>query len=113
MANGAAWTDAELEILFAHPGLTARELCKFLPGRSPQAVGNMRARRMGHRGGRGAVLAVTPVSKAAGEYRETLSSYLVDDFECMEIWLKWNGYASHKELSRDERGWVSLLCIAK
>lgn len=54
-----------------------------------------------------------PAVKPPGDYAEVLSDYLVDEFECMAIWLRWNGYASYKEVSRDTRGWVTVTCTAK
>ncbi len=109
-ARGPAWTDDELRILASHPELSAREMMPFLPGRSSQAIGNIRLRRLGDRGG--AFTEVPPV-KAPGDYIEVLSAYLLDDFDCAMIWCKWNGYMGYRELSRDERGWVTLLCTAK
>ena len=108
--RGAPWTDAELEILGAHPELTARELKALLPGRTSQAIGNMRGRRFPTQQ---AIEKAEPAVKAAGDYEECLSSYLVEDFECMEIWRRWNGYAAHRVLDVDERGWVRVLCTAK
>lgn len=110
MAKAPPWTPAEVEVLASYPAMTARDLAALLPGRTPQAVGNMRARHLGRKG---EAIVVEPPVKPPGEYAETLSHYVVDDFECMPIWLKWNGYAAYRELDRDERGWVSILCTAK
>lgn len=89
--------------------MTAKQLTELLPGRTAQAIGNVRARQSHYQD---SGLPDFPV-KDPGDYVETLSSYLVDEFECLEIWLKWNGYATCRELTRDERGWVTLLCTAK
>jgi hypothetical protein len=111
MASRMPWTAAELAVVAAHPGMTSGELAALLPGRSSQAVGNLRARHFGRHGN--VVPRDEPQVKEPGEYTEHLSAYLVDEFECMEIWLKWNGYASYREAGRDKYGWVTLVCTAK
>ena len=110
MPRASVWTDEELVILDAHPELSASQMSKMLPGRSAQAVGNKRANR-----GRGgfAYQREQPPVIAPGEYIETLWAYLVDDFEIMGIWLKWHGYASFRELTRNHLDWVTVLCTAK
>ena len=93
--------------------MSSRQLTALLPGRSSQAIGNVRAR---HCGNRGEACTATPPVKASGEYIETLSAYLVDDWEVLAIWLKWNGYHAYRELSRDMKGvfgYVTVLCTAK
>lgn len=112
MPRAVPWSDEELAIVAANPARTAVSLMPELPGRSAQAIGNMR-RSLGVRS---APIAVEPPVKPAGDYVETLSAYLVEDFECMQIWLKWNGYASYRELNRDMKGvfgYVTVLCTAK
>lgn len=90
--------------------MTARKLTELLPGRTPQAIGNMRLR---HCPQPLASVRAQPAVREPGDYVETLSAYLVDEWECLEIWLRWNGYSHHKELGRDRLGWVTLLCTAK
>jgi|SRR5580693_2073341 hypothetical protein len=112
MSRAVPWSEEELEIVASNPAMTAVALMPQLPGRSAQAIGNMR-RSLGVRA---APPAVEPPVKAAGDYLETVSAYLADDFECMQIWLKWNGYASYRELNRDLKGMfghVTILATAK
>lgn len=113
MANGIPWTDDELRVLEENPEMSSQRLAGLLPNRTPQAIGNKRNQTFGNRGN--AFTAEPPV-KPAGDYLETVSAYLVDDFECMQIWLKWNGYASYRELNRDLKGmfgYATVLCTAK
>lgn len=107
--KGNTWSEAELAVLKANPDLTSRELTKLLPGRTGQAIGNMRLRHCPNP----KTDLDQPVIKPPGDYLELLAAYLVDDFECLEIWARWNGYASYREISRDELGWVTLVCQAK
>lgn len=107
--RGPEWTAEELAIVAANPRLPTRELKLLLPGRSPQSIGLIR-RRSGRLGG---IPEEHPPVKDAGDYVEVLSHYMTDDFELMEIWLYWNGYATWRELSRDRRGWVTMVCTAK
>lgn len=104
------WSAAELEVIGAHPDLTSLALAGLLPGRTPQAVGNIRSRHFGHRGN---ARCAVPPARAPGDYVETVAGYLADDWECLAIWCKWNGYDGCRELSRDERGWATLLCTTK
>lgn len=100
-----AWTPEEMEVLRANPHLTAKQLAELLPGRNAASVGNKRWQQKEAR--------EKPPVKNPGDYIETLSSYLVDEFDCMEVWAKWHGYAAWRELSRDSFGWVTLCCTAK
>lgn len=108
--KGSTWSEEELATLREHPELSASKMSALLPGRTSQAIGNMRMRRFPtdlvreH---------AQPPVKAPGDYVETLSAYLTDEFECLHIWLKWNGYATCRELQRTRLGWVTLLCTAK
>ena len=109
--RGAPWMDAEIEILRAHSDLSSADLVAYLPQRTAQAIGNLRTRRFGsplHEEDK-----PTPAVKAPGEYAEHLADLLVDNWECLEIWLRWNGYASGREVSRSLNGWVTLICTAK
>lgn len=113
------WSDAELAILRDNPHLPTSVLKARLPNRSSMAIGNKRkwfsdnpVKCEGTPEN-----PEVPPTKDPGDYIETLSSLLVEDFECMEIWCKWNGYASWRELGRDMGvgafGVVSVLCTAK
>lgn len=89
--------------------MSSTNLAALLPGRSGRGVGNIR-RTLGQH----AVKQVDePAVKEPGDYVETLACYLVDEFDCLEIWMRWNGYSSYRELSRTHAGWVTLLCTAK
>lgn len=101
-----SWTQDELAIVSAHldemPGDIQE---KYLPGRPASAIRNKwyelkRAE-------------VRPAVKAPGDYLEVLAAFFTDEFDCMEIWLRWNGYASCRVLSTDALGWSTLLCTAK
>lgn len=107
--RGVIWSLDETEFVLAHPELSDKELSALMRGRSWQAIHNLRCRQAKSYGPE----SEQPAVKAPGDYVEHLASYLVDDFECMEIWTRWNGYSSFRELSRDDRGWVTVLCQAK
>ena len=109
---GAPWTEAELDTVASHPELTGYALAALLPGRSPYSVGNIRKRSRYPDAPHGTPVP-EPAVKAPGDYLETLADLLADDFELLGIWVKWNGYASVRELSRDALGWVTLICTAK
>lgn len=112
-----AWTDKELAILAAHPELSTRDLAARLPGRSPQAIGNKRKWHSEDPVKTYVTPPEVPPVKPPGEYLETLNAYFTDHAECLEIWLRWNGYITCRELCRDMRGSplgvVTLLCEAK
>jgi hypothetical protein len=103
--RGYLWAQDELDIFHAHPDFTPRELHELLPHRSISAIAQLRQR--------GQFKKASPAVKATGEYVETVAGYLVDESACMGIWLRWNGYTSYRELIRDSRGWVTVLCTAK
>ena len=109
--RGPDWSQAEQEIIEAHKGEPLEDLMRMLPGRSESAVRNAQYRRPGVK--RTEKYEV----KAPGEYLETLSAYFVDEPGCLEIWLRWNGYITGRELNRDMKvsalGIVTLLCEAK
>jgi hypothetical protein len=88
-------------------------LQELFPGRSPQALRNVYQRINRELYGRTGQKEAERAVKAPGDYVETLACYLVEDEECMRIWLDWNGYSKCRKLSRDRRGWVTLLCTAK
>jgi hypothetical protein len=106
---GAGWTEPELQFVRDHPEMLPRELARHLPNRSLASCAQARFRLDGRKPPRQDAYAV----KVPGNYVECLSSYLVEDLSCMEIWVRWNGYATWKVLGKDERGWVHLLCTAK
>jgi len=112
MAKGILWTDAELEIVRVHHRLPFPELHAMLPGRSDKAVYQARVRAREEETGK-----EKPPVKEPGEYLETLNAYFVQHGECLEIWLRWNGYVTCRELCRDMTasplGTVTLLCLAK
>lgn len=107
--RGTAWTEAEITIVRDNPELFPKDLVKFLPGRTHNAIAQVRFRL----DGRKAAIKPEYAVKVPGKYVECLSHYLVQDFECMEIWARWNGYATWEVLEMDERGWVRVRCTAK
>jgi hypothetical protein len=107
--RNAGWTETELSLIRDNPQMTPRELSEHLGNRTLNACAQARFRL----DGRKAALVPEYAVKAPGEYTETLSAYLVDEFDCLEIWMKWNGYAAWRETSRDELGWVNFICTAK
>jgi hypothetical protein len=113
MARGENWTPGELEVIAANPGLTSPQLAELLPGRTVSAIGKRRCYNGNYR----SKPEDHPAVKEPGEYLETLTAYFADHFDCLEIWLRWNGYATCRELSRDMKasplGVVTLLCTAK
>jgi hypothetical protein len=117
--NYTAWTEEELEVLRAAPqSVTSRELATQLPGRSLSSIANLRI-RLRESGGHATYggTAETPEAKEPGEYVETLNAYFYQHTECVEIWMKWHGYVTYRELCRDMKasplGIVTLLCEAK
>lgn len=107
--RNAGWSEEELERIRANSHLTPIELAKLFPNRTLAACSQARFRIDGRKPPKPVAYLVKP----PGDYEERLCEFLVDDFECMGIWLKWNGYASHRVLGRDERGWVIVLCTSK
>lgn len=103
------WYGWEIDIVRDHPELMPRELAELLPGRTVDACAQARFRLDGRKPPKVGEFLV----KDPGEYIELLSSFLVEDFECMGIWMKWNGYASFRVLEMDTRGFVHCLCTAK
>jgi hypothetical protein len=109
---GKRWSGDELDFIRDTMDRPVSEVASAL-GRSEASVEQARTRS---RHGREEAVAAVPLVKSPGEYIETLSAYLVDDWECMEIWMRWNGYAAYRELSRDPGGvfgHVTVLCTAK
>lgn len=106
--KGTTWSDAELQVIRDNPDMTAEELTALLPGRTLQSIGNKRWTNRN--------IEVPPV-KEPGNYIESVSALIADDFELMGIWCKWNGYAAWRELSRDMTvgafGIVTAVCAAK
>lgn len=109
--RGAPWSEEELVILASHPELSAADMVNYLPHRTPQAIGNMRGRHCPP--DKDTVERPQYAAKPTGHYPEMLADLLVDDFECFEIWLRWNGYTSAREVSRNLHGWVTLICEVK
>lgn len=114
MAKRQPWTDEEIGVVRGHRDERAEDIVKLLPGRSVSAVKNVKYR----------VLDILdhgrtekPRVKPAGDYVETMSAYFADHWDCLAIWLKWNGYSHHRELSRDMTvgalGIVTILCTSK
>lgn len=106
MGRGPSWAAEEIAVVRDHPEMTAQaihEAC--LPNRTPAAIRNMRDQL--RQGG------AKPAVKEPGDYVEILAALLADDWECMEIWARWNGYSSWRVLSVDTQGWCTLLCTAK
>lgn len=103
--RGDVWTEAELAVIRAHSRDDFTRLYELLPERSPSSIRNKHYHLHNSK--------TAPLVRHPGDYVEILSSYLVDEWECLEIWLRWNGYATCKEMSRDRHGWVTLLCTAK
>lgn len=108
--NESRWTGAELDLIEENPDLDSRSLAALLPGRTSQAVGNVRSAHFGHRPG---VPDEKPVVKAPGQYVETLATFFTEEFELMEIWAKWNGYSSYRIICTTNLGWSTVLCEAK
>jgi hypothetical protein len=107
--RNAAWTEDELNFIREHPMMPPIELAEWLPGRTLNACAQARFRLDGRKPPKPTEYAV----KAPGDYLEYLAIYLVEDFECMEIWARWHGYATWEALGRDERGWIHVRCTAK
>ena len=110
------WTEEEVAVVRANRELTSTQLAELLPGRTASAVRTLRLTGMkapGSKRNEGKIPLEFPAVKPPGDYVEVLSSYLTDEFEEMGIWLKWNGYAASRELSRTREGWVTVLCTAK
>jgi hypothetical protein len=107
--RNAGWTEDELSFIRSNPQMTPRELSEVLTNRTLNACAQARFRLDGRKPAKPDEYLV----KEPGEYAEHLADLLVDDFECLEIWLKWNGYVSGREVSRSLNGWVTLICTAK
>jgi hypothetical protein len=107
--RNAGWTEAEMSFIREHPELTPKELSEHLTNRTLNACAQARYRLDGRKPDVKPEYAV----HEPGEYTEHLADLLVDEFDCLEIWMKWNGYAAWREVSRDRCGWVTLSCTAK
>lgn len=107
--RNAAWSEEELNFIRDHPMMPPLELAEWLPGRSLAACAQARFRLNGRKPARPDAYEV----KVPGEYDEKLSIFLVEDFECMEIWARWHGYATWEVLGQDDRGWMLVRCTAK
>jgi hypothetical protein len=103
--RGTTWSDEDMALVQEHYGDLAA-MRRLFPGRTLSAIRNAQARaRYQDR--------EKPPVKPPGTYIHVLAGLLVDEFECMEIWCKWNGYASYKVLGRDRLDYVTVACQAK
>lgn len=110
--KGEFWSDEDKVFVQQTMDLPVAEVAETL-GRSRQSIEQARTRL---RHGRAQAGKDEPPVKSAGDYVETLSACLVDDWECLSIWLRWNGYHTYRELSRDPKGvfgYVTIICTAK
>jgi hypothetical protein len=107
--RNAGWSEAELDLIRANLSLSPIELAKLFPNRTLAACSQARFRLDGRKPPKPVEYAV----HEPGDHVEHLADLLVDDWECLAIWLKWNGYASSREASRSLNGWVTLICTAK
>jgi hypothetical protein len=107
--RNAGWTEEELSFIRDHPTMPPIELAKWLPGRTLNACAQARFRLDGRKPPK----PTEYDKKLPGDYIEQLSLFLVEDFECMEIWARWHGYATWETLGIDERGFVHVRCTAK
>jgi hypothetical protein len=107
--RNACWTEAELSFIREHPMMPPIELAQWLPGRTLNACAQARFRLDGRKPPKPDAYEI----KVPGDYIEQLSLFLVEDFECMEIWARWHGYATWETLGIDERGFVHVRCTAK
>lgn len=111
--KGEFWSDEDKAFVQETMDMPVAEVAETL-NRSRQSIEQIRTRL---RHGRDKEPLAVPLVRPAGDYVETVSAILADDWECLHIWLKWNGYHSHRELSRDMRasvfGIVTILATAK
>lgn len=107
--RNAPWSEAELDFIRSHPEMPPKVLAEHMADRTLAACAQARFRLDGRKPARRDAYAV----KVPGDYIEFLSPYLVEDFDCMEIWARWNGYATWDVLGQDDRGWIHLRCTAK
>ena len=108
--RNAAWTEEELDLIRANLHLSPIDLAKLFEGRRTLAACSQARFRLD---GRKPALAPEYAVKAPGAYIEHLSLFLVEDYECMEIWTRWNGYATWDVMGTDDRGYVHVRCTAK
>lgn len=104
--QGESWTQDEIAIVRGHLDELPGEIHeRHLPCRSVSAIRNKwyALKRT----------EVRPAVKAPGDYTEVLAAFFTYEFDCMEIWLRWNGYSAYRVLSTDALGWSTLLCTAK
>lgn len=104
--HGTCWSDDEIAFVRDNPGMTPKEISTAL-GRSRQSVYGIRNKIKAE------VPAELPPVKEPGDYVELLHSYVAEDFELREIWLRWNGYASAVLLKKDKFEMVTMVCTAK
>jgi hypothetical protein len=108
--RNAGWTQAEMDLILDNLNLSPIELAKLFEGtRTLAAVSQAKFRLAGRKLPKPVAYEV----KDPGDYIEHLSSLLVEDFECMEIWARWHGYATWESLGIDERGFMHVRCTAK
>lgn len=100
------WTQDELATVRAYLDELPEDIReKYMPCRSVSAIRNKWYALKRDE--------VRPAVKAPGDYTEVLAAFFVDEFDCMKIWLRWNGYSAYRVLSTDALGWSTLLCTAK
>jgi hypothetical protein len=107
--NGRFWTEEDRTFVSETMELPVAEVAAAL-NRSEHAIEQARTRV---RHGREKAPVEVPVVRKPGDYIETLAPVFVEDFECMEIWLKWNGYACYTVVGREDRFGLTLICTAK
>lgn len=107
--TGRFWAGYEHDTIRNTMDWAVADVAELL-GRSKKSVEQARTRE---KNGRQKKPAEIPPVRPPGSSEECLDCWLVDDWECMAIWLKWNGYDSYYEVSRDKFGYVTLICTTK
>lgn len=111
--RNAGWSEFELNFIRDHKEMTPAVLSDELELLGYHRTLNACAQARFRLDGRKPPKPVEYAVHEPGDHVEHLADLLVDDWECLAIWLKWNGYASSREASRSLNGWVTLICTAK